>query len=304
MKEKHYLKNKLSSAQQLVVGKKIKRILNKPIKYINYFFIKKILYDVFKYDVNIKTNTFFERQMHLCLPSGTDIYLTGCKSHNSEIRLAKYFIQNIKPGNIFVDMGAHFGYYTLLAAELVGQSGKVLSFEASPKSYSVLKKNTEFIKWAEARNLALSDSNNPITFYEFPNLYAENNTTSIEQFEKQDWFIKNPPKEIKIPSTTVDQALIDFQSDSVFVKIDVEGAEFKVINGGEMWFQNFSPTIVMEYIADGKINKEHQKAFMLLTNWNYKPYFIGENGELERIKNIDEYFDNYKLESDNIVFKK
>ena len=53
-------------------------------------------------------------------------------------------IQNlVKPGMVFVDVGAHLGYYSLLAARQVGQDGRVYAFEPEPVNYSLLIKNIE-----------------------------------------------------------------------------------------------------------------------------------------------------------------
>ena len=51
--------------------------------------------------------------------------------------------QNLRPGSVFVDVGASFGYYTSLASSLVGPEGHVFSFEPSPIAYTTLKNNIE-----------------------------------------------------------------------------------------------------------------------------------------------------------------
>lgn len=44
----------------------------------------------------------------------------------------------LKPGDVFVDVGAHVGYFTVLAASLVGPAGQVFSFEPEPRNYARL----------------------------------------------------------------------------------------------------------------------------------------------------------------------
>jgi protein-L-isoaspartate O-methyltransferase len=46
----------------------------------------------------------------------------------------------VKNGDTVVDLGAHIGYYTALASELVGKNGEVYSFEPEPKNFMLLKK--------------------------------------------------------------------------------------------------------------------------------------------------------------------
>lgn len=51
------------------------------------------------------------------------------------------FEKLVKRGDIVFDIGAHVGFYTLLASELVGKNGKVLAFEPLPRNLSYLKRH-------------------------------------------------------------------------------------------------------------------------------------------------------------------
>ncbi len=53
------------------------------------------------------------------------------------------FKKNIKPGVTVVDIGAHIGYYTVIAAQLVGDKGKVYAFEPDPRNFKLLQRNVE-----------------------------------------------------------------------------------------------------------------------------------------------------------------
>ena len=54
--------------------------------------------------------------------------------------------KHLKPGNIFVDIGANLGYFTLMASILVEPFGKVIAFEPATKTYNYCKKNIELNK--------------------------------------------------------------------------------------------------------------------------------------------------------------
>src|SRR5919112_1930622 len=58
-----------------------------------------------------------------------------------EPRTLARFAELVRPGDTVLDVGAHFGIYTLLASELVGPSGRVVAFEPDPVSRSQLEKN-------------------------------------------------------------------------------------------------------------------------------------------------------------------
>lgn len=65
------------------------------------------------------------------------IWLTG----QWEPWITRYVIANLRPGDVFVDVGANVGYYTLLAATITGDAGRVYALEASPEIFAELKRN-------------------------------------------------------------------------------------------------------------------------------------------------------------------
>jgi FkbM family methyltransferase len=129
-----------------------------------------------------------------------DIYLLGCKTDDSEIRLANYLFKHLREGDFFVDIGSHIGYYSLLSSFCVGETGRVLSIEASPASFYLLKKNVSKHKNIEAFNIALSDKNETIPFFEFRGQYTEYNTIEPEQFKEKNWFNRAGYNEIMMPA--------------------------------------------------------------------------------------------------------
>ena len=57
--------------------------------------------------------------------------------------LTDYLKQALRPGMVFVDGGANVGYFTLLAAKLVGESGRVYAFEPEPRNFGLLERSVE-----------------------------------------------------------------------------------------------------------------------------------------------------------------
>jgi len=73
-------------------------------------------------------------------------------------------------GDVFLDIGAHIGYFTVLAARLVGPTGHVYAFEPSPTTYQRLQKNVELNSFSNvtAFEVAVGDSSRRGTLYEGP----------------------------------------------------------------------------------------------------------------------------------------
>jgi len=295
---------KLDKVEKIASASKFKRMLMNPFKYFNAIIFREVIYKQKKVEKEVLSKTFFNTKMHLLLPSSTDIYLTGGKSHDSEIRLARFLINNLENDNSFVDVGAHYGYFTLLGSKLVGNDGKVFSFEASPTTYKVLSKNSQNKTNINIFNLAVSDEVSVLKFYEFPNLYSEYNTLDINQFKNENWFSEYKPKEVNIQSIILDDFLSNKKVYPKILKIDVEGAENKVINGLRSYLEENSPFIVMEYLSKERGNKEHQEAEYRLNSLGFSSFVIDKSGSLKKIESISKYLEENNLESDNIVFSK
>src|SRR5450631_1628394 len=75
------------------------------------------------------------------------IYFQGA----SEPELANFVRKFLKPGMVFVDVGAHLGEYTILGASMVQSAGRVHAFEARPDTFEILARN---IQLNAVRNVA------------------------------------------------------------------------------------------------------------------------------------------------------
>jgi len=293
---------KLEEVEQIAQLSKARRLLKNPWKYLKAVGHRKLFFSNSKKPLSAKTRTFFDAPIYLALPSGTDIYLTGGKSHDSEIRLARLMIKFLNEGDFFVDVGAHYGYFSLLAAHLVGKHGEVLAFEASPQSFQLLTKNTAPQKQIKVINKAVAQKESLLHFYEFPNLYSEYNSFDVTPFEKEDWFNKNLPNKIEIPSIPLDNFS---EKCPKIIKIDVEGAEFEVIKGAATLLQKQESTmLVMEYLNKERGNDAHQKAMDLLIKWGYQCFYIDQAGDLMPCGAPEEYLHQRSYDSDNLVFLK
>src|SRR4030042_7144688 len=80
-------------------------------------------------------------------PSMRSTFRTYALNLIHEKATTELFKTMVKEGDVVLDMGANIGYFTILAARLVGKKGKVYSFEPEPRNYSYLKKNIELNKY-------------------------------------------------------------------------------------------------------------------------------------------------------------
>jgi len=295
--------NSLASVERIAKKNKINRMINNPVKYIFSIMYRDFIYPFRKKEIVIKTKLFNGSPIIIALPASTDIFLTGGKSHISEIRLAKYLIKNLHSDSTFIDVGAHYGYFSLIASDIV-KDGKVYSFEPSSKSFNILKRNVSSITNVTIFNKAVSQGNTPIAFYEFDNLHSEYNSTQISQFENEDWFKAIKPNMQKIDSISLSTFCADNSIYPDIIKIDVEGFENEVIKGAEnlLTSSKKKPIVILEYLEPKRGNAAHKEAFSLLSRWGYSSNIISDSGDLIPENDIDGYLLKHSLESDNIFF--
>ena len=171
----------------------------------------------------------------------------------------------LKPGMIFIDVGANIGYFSLIAAKLVGgQSngkGMVFAFEPDENNFSLLQKNINANGYKNiiAIKKAVSDKVSTAKFYlEKENLCAHSLTpktncdfTEVETISLDEYFKDKKIDPVRGPSlkTTTLVKQKDFASNGVdVVKIDVEGMEPAVLRGMENLIKaNESMAIITEY---------------------------------------------------------
>jgi FkbM family methyltransferase len=139
------------------------------------------------------------------------------------------FNKEIAKGDVVVDIGANIGYYTLIAARLVGPDGKVFAFEPDPTNFGLMKKNVEMNGY---QNVVLVQK------------AVANNTEKIKLYlseeNKGDHRIYDPHDgrtSIEIDAIRLDDFLRDHGERVDFIKMDIQGAEGGAIQGMPLLLQ-------------------------------------------------------------------
>ncbi len=156
----------------------------------------------------------------------------------------------VRPGDVFVDVGANLGYYTLLAIR-VGAS-QVYAFEAQSSTYELLGKNV-IINWmsnvVRCENLAVFSQTTDLDFF-VRNSYPGNSSigvTSSDQLAK--WF--DTTTRVKVRAVSLDDYFADKPGKIDVLKVDVEGAEPAAFEGARrILSQNRDIKILCEWSPD------------------------------------------------------
>ncbi len=90
----------------------------------------------------------------------------GCWLGSYEFLKQKRFAQTVRDGMVVYDIGAHVGFYTLLAAECVGAKGEVVAFEPLPRNLRLLRQHLALNGYANVSVIeaAVADASGTATF--------------------------------------------------------------------------------------------------------------------------------------------
>jgi len=233
--------------------KKISRILLTPQVYI-YLKIKNVLKRIFK-----KEKTFnFNKELFF-------YFIDNCDSLN-ELKTMKFFVKNLNENDVFYDIGAAVGLYTSLALEFCKE---VHSFEPIPKLFEILTNRFGKCKNVYLNKIALSDKRGYAEI-------SEGSTTIVEEVKQK---YKKHYNLIKVKTDTL-ESYISNHSMPTAIKMDVEGAEYLIIKGGEKFLRENSPIIAMEVLGDEFLDIS-LRAVNLLLDFGYKIFKTNFDGELE-----------------------
>lgn len=185
----------------------------------------------------------------------------------AEKPMQEALVAELRPGATVYDIGANVGFVTLLAARLVGPTGRVIAFEPVPENVAAIRHNLALngIDWAEVVETAVAEKPGSATLIlsdvsAFSRLATVNVPTGARG-------------QIEVGVTSVDEFLAaGLAPPPDFVKIDVEGAELEVVRGMRQTLADHHPTIMCE------VHDVQAEYAALVASLGYEPVNLDEPG--------------------------
>jgi FkbM family methyltransferase len=170
-------------------------------------------------------------------PTYRDLFLKG----RYDPQVLWYMEALLSQGDVFLDVGANFGLFTVIAARLVGAKGRVHSFEPLQEAYQYLKKNVHLnsLENVAINAVAIGASASTAELYRFRDLPIGH--TSLSPLGRSNWH-----------SFTCDVVSLDVYVMKSHVrrvsmiKIDVEGSEMNVLLGARRLLERDGPAVILE----------------------------------------------------------
>lgn len=266
----------IRTIMQMVIKKMI-RSPKRMLSLVLLAMISKLFNRAFKRTVK----TFWGDEMTVVIPEHVSLRIFGFGYF--EEGLTKMVLEYLKPGGTFFDIGAHFGYFTLLSSAIVGKDGQVHSFEPTPSTFTVLQSNIENRSNVILNNCAVFSKKTTLPFNDYGVEYSAFNSFD-GRLDRQN------PQKLEVQAISLDEYIYSKEIVPDFIKIDAEGAEYEILTGGEQMIKDLQPIISIEVGG-----KNSAKCIQYLTERGYQAYEYKE-GHIIRHRLRDRYL------YDNILF--
>lgn len=197
--------------------------------------------------------------LRLFCPGKLYDYSTKVRIPQNQMDFRKFLIAKFVLGNSgsAIDGGAHIGYYTRYFSDIIGEKGKVYSFEPNPYMFRLLDKYTRFHGNIISCQKALSNATTKSTFYVEPFSLSQDSTLGKGRADQ---------KKIRVETVAMDDVLSPAEKIRL-IKLDIEGHEMQAILGAKQLIQRCQPWIIFEYVQNESRN-DHE-IISLLEGWKY-----------------------------------
>lgn len=166
----------------------------------------------------------------------------------------------LRPGDTFLDVGANLGYFTLLAAGLVGDGGRVYAIEPNEQNIKLLESSRRANGFGNVSVMQVAVSDRIETLF----LHATVGNGNTSTLEGGELFALRT-----IPGLPLDTLMARREKPLRLIKIDVEGFEHKALCGGERLLREDAPHIVFEFAGNGLVGISGEDFLRWLQGFGY-----------------------------------
>jgi len=193
-----------------------------------------------------------------------DLFITPALAAGGiwEWRETRYVAATLRPGQTFVDVGAHVGYYSVLATIVVGAEGRVIAFEPEPRNLAMLRQN-------------LARTGHPgVTI--IPAAATDQPGRMALQLDEENrgghYLVERGEAETEVDCVRPDDVLPERVD---FVKIDAQGFDHDVVAGLERTIAANPDITIMVELSRGELKRRHLKEESVLDSYVERGFSLG-----------------------------
>jgi len=201
----------------------------------------------------------------------------------------RFLCRFLRPRDVFVDVGAYHGIFSLVAAQKIGSEGRIIAFEPSERER---RRFDLHMRWNGVRGVvlepfAVSSGNEPLEFFTVASGFTTMNS------------LKKPPIDHPVREITVEAISLDeyFKKHDVtrldVMKIDVEGGEIEAFRGAAHMLRSLRPLVICEVLDWVARSWGHaaRDVITFLQEFGYEWFDFRDDGTISRHQPLGEYPD-------------
>jgi FkbM family methyltransferase len=213
---------------------------------------------------------------------GSQIFWRGAYSGGQLRVLARH----LRRDNVFLDVGANQGEFSIYAARLVGDNGRVVAFEPVSFNRAKLNRNIAVNGYHNITIVAcaLGNEESTLPIYSQPGAYSDGTQhtglATLYESTQRGQLIE------QVPVRKLDDICASLQLPSVdFIKLDVEGGEYAALQGAVSVIERWSPKLIFELGLDTCHAAGYEPSDMLtwLARLGYQFWAIDDDGSLHPV---------------------
>jgi FkbM family methyltransferase len=196
-------------------------------------------------NVNAFGYSLLPLSLYKTINTGSQLFPSDKKNPNYELLVDKA-INQLRNGDVFIDIGAYLGWYSKLGSSRVGTQGKVISVEPNPETFKSLQSNFSKLDNTTCFQAAIGDYEGLAKFFLYD--YARVSSLIVDGGSVAKQQCKGI---VNVQITTVDSLIKKFHLSHVsMIKIDTEGTEFAILKGARKTLTEKKPKLVIEIHRD------------------------------------------------------
>jgi FkbM family methyltransferase len=188
--------------------------------------------------------TFWGGRLDIVLPEAVSTQIWRYGFFEDDVCL--FLLRSLRPGMVVLDVGAHFGFFTLLASELVGAEGRIVAVEPMPETFGRLARNAAIHGSHDnitAINSAAYSTRTTLSFDDYGPVYSAFDSA----FGARSASRLRLHRQVGVDACTCDELVNSLALRRVdVIKIDAESSEMHVLRGAERTIDQFHPRIIVE----------------------------------------------------------
>ena len=176
-------------------------------------------------------------------PSDPHIGLPIARDRSYEPHVTRAVRSRLRPGDTFVDVGANVGYFSLLAATLVGEHGRVIAFEPRADNVDLMRRSAadNGFTQIEVHAWAVAERTQDLAF--FASGEVQSSGRLMQEHETGSDLVPTV-RAVALDETLAAEPRVDL------VKMDIEGAEPRALAGMRALLRRHRPTLLTEFCPE------------------------------------------------------